>query len=84
MIILFTSEGCSTCKKTIRDIPSDWGDILVLDVKFDEEERCYRVYKDDIPLGDKAPIDAVPTLCMFETREVYSGYKDIIERLTDV
>jgi len=84
MIALFTSNGCPTCRKVIRDIPPDWASqILVLRVEFNERERCYKVYDGDKELPGKAPVESVPTLCFFKTKEVYSGYQQIIERLVD-
>lgn len=84
MIGLFTSNGCPTCRKVIRDIPDSWaGQIIVLRVEFDEEAKHYRVYDGDKPLEGRAPVTNVPTLCFFEEGEVYSGYRKIMERLKD-
>lgn len=85
MIALFTSSGCPTCRKVIRDIPDTWaGQIIVLRVEFDEELGYYRIYDGDKPLEGKAPVDSVPTLWFSETREIHSGYSDIVERLSNV
>jgi hypothetical protein len=85
MIGLFVSNGCSTCKKIIRDIPDSWaGQIMVLRVEFDEEARYYRVYNGDKPLEGKAPINTVPTLWFSEENKTYQGYSKIMNRLVNV
>lgn len=85
MIALFTSNGCSTCKKVIRDIPDIWASqIIVLRVEFDSELKYYRVYDGDKPLKGKAPVDTVPSLWFSETGELYRGYNRIINRLNNV
>ena len=84
MIALFTSNGCSTCKHVIRDIPDSWASqIVVLRVEFDREAKHFRVYDGDKPLKGRAPVHDVPTLCFFDTGEVYAGYQKIIERLNN-
>jgi len=84
MIALFTSDGCPSCVKIIRDIPDSWtGQIIVLRVEFDQKAKCYRVYDGEKLLEGSAPVSTVPTLCFFETNEVYSGYYKIMQRLTD-
>ena len=85
MIFLFTSKSCSTCKKVIRDIPSSWtSQIMVLRVEFSEADKYYKVYDGDNPLEGKAPVDAVPTLWLPETKEAYKGYSEIMTRLSNV
>ena len=85
MIALFTSNGCVTCRKIIRDIPDSWaGQIIVLRVEFDEKARHYRVYDGDKPLEGRAPVEAVPTLWFSDSSETYQGYIDIMNRLLDV
>lgn len=85
MIALFTSNGCVTCRKVIKDVPDTWtGQIIVLRVEFDERARHYRVYDGDTPLEGKAPVDTVPTLWFSETNEAYQGYYQIMNRLSDV
>lgn len=84
MIILFTSQGCSTCRNVIRDIPDSWASqIIVLRVEFDKEAGYYRVYdNDNNAVGNRAPVDAVPALCFFgEEPEAHAGYARIISRL---
>lgn len=85
MIFLFTSRGCSTCKKVIRDIPDNWASqIVVLRVEFSEEDKYYKVYDGERPLEGKAPVDTVPTLWLPKTKEAYKGYSEIINRLSNV
>ena len=85
MIPLFTSNGCPTCRKVIRDIPDSWASqIIVLRVEFDEELKYYRVYNKDKPLDGRAPVESVPTLWFSETGEAYQGYTKIMDRLRDV
>lgn len=85
MIALFTSNGCPTCRKVIRDIPDSWASqIIVLRVEFDEELKYYRVYNKDKPLDGRAPVESVPTLWFSDTGEVYQGYTKIMDRLKDV
>jgi len=82
MICLFISDGCSSCKELIKDIPVEWASqIITLHVEFDRESKKYRIYKDGKTVGNESPVQTVPTLCFFESKEVYSGYSEIIERL---
>jgi len=84
MICLFISEGCSSCRELLKEMPKEWASqITMLNVEFDKEKRTYRAYQDGKAIGEKSPVESVPTLCFFETEEVYSGYSDIIERLRD-
>ena len=85
MFALFTSNGCSTCRRIIRDIPNSWASqISVLRVEFDEELEYYRVYEKDEPLEGRAPVNSVPVLWISDTKEIYSGYTEIMDRLSDV
>lgn len=85
MIALFTSNGCPTCRKVIRDIPDSWASqIIVLRVEFDEELKYYRVYNKDKPLDGRAPVESVPTLWFSDTGEAYQGYTKIMDRLRNV
>lgn len=82
MIALFTSEGCSTCRKVIRDIPDSWASqIIMLRVEFDEQLRYYRVYDKGKPLEGRVPVETVPTLWFSETNEAFQGYTKIMDRL---
>ena len=84
MIGLFVSAGCYSCRKIIEDMPENWRDqITILNVKFDINKKCYWVYKDGKRVGEKAPVNAIPTMYFSDTEEVYSGYKDIMNRLTN-
>ena len=85
MIALFTSNGCPSCRKIIRDIPDSWaGQIIVLRVEFDNEASHPKVYDGDKPLEGRAPVETVPTLWFSETSEAYQGYTQIMDRLSDV
>lgn len=82
MICLFYTIACDSCKRILAEIPDNWaGQIKFLEVKFDEETKQYRAYYNNIPIGEEAPVDTIPTLAFFETNEVYTGYKDIMTRL---
>ncbi len=83
MIVLFITENCGSCKKIIKDIPSEWNEkILVLKLKYDWENLCYRAY-DSLgnSVGDVAPVEKIPAICFFDTGEVYTGYSKIMDRL---
>jgi hypothetical protein len=85
MIALFTSSGCATCRKIIRDIPDSWaGQIIVLRVEFDEKAKHYRIYDGDKPLEGRAPVENVPTLWFSDSKEAYQGYTQIMNRLSNV
>lgn len=84
MIILFISEGCSSCRELIKDIPEEWNQkIEILNVEYDQNEKKYKVYKNGIELDGESPVVSIPALCFFDTQEVYSGYSEIMERLTN-
>jgi len=85
MIALFTSNGCPTCRKVIRDIPAIWASqIIVLRVEFDEELKYYRVYDGDKPLKGRAPVATVPSLWFSDLGEIHQGYTNIMNRLSNV
>jgi len=82
MICLFVSKGCSSCRKLIKDIPSEWAsEIAILNVEYDRLQKKYYAYKDGIKIGEESPVLTVPTLCVFDTEEIYTGYSDIIRKL---
>lgn len=85
MFALFTSDGCSTCRRIIRDIPDSWASqIVVLRVEFDEELNYYRIYENGKPLKGRAPVSTVPVLWISDTKEVHQGYTKIMDRLSNV
>jgi len=85
MIGLFVSDDCPSCRHIIHDIPESWASqVTVLRVEFDQETGYYRVSDGDKLLEGRAPINTVPTLWISDTKEIYSGYSKIMNRLEDV
>jgi hypothetical protein len=81
--ILFISKGCKTCEKILLDIDEEKkSKLLILEVAYDKEKNIFRVYDGSgKPIGEEAPVDIIPTLYYLEEKEVYTGYKEIMEKL---
>lgn len=88
LAFLFKSDGCPACHQLMYDIKYDalksWAShVIFVDVKFSEEEQCNKAYIDGVPTPGKAPVDAVPALYFHGTNELFHGYEDIKERLSN-
>lgn len=88
MFFLFKSNGCPACHQLTYDFNSGplkdlAGHVKFVDVKFSEEEQCYKAYINGEPTEGASPVDAVPAVYFPETEELIYGYDKIKERLSN-
>ena len=80
--MLFKSDGCIACHQVLYDFKyGDWKDwashLKVVDVKFNEEEQCFKAYIDGEETEGKSPVNAVPAMYLVEEEKLFQGFQEI-------
>jgi hypothetical protein len=81
-IFLFKSDGCIACHQVIYDLKyGDWKNyashVKLVDVKFNEQEQCFKAYIDGKETEGRAPVDAVPAMYIVDTEQFFQGLQEI-------